>query len=145
MKSSCAVLYCRLCLVRLYDNFSTLSHKRHYFQKKKKLLKINYVLIFSTTFVWNIFHSTKKWGRYYHKYLHRSSCKVPFILVRFYWNLNSLDRFSKNTLISNSMKISPVWTELFHAGGRTDRNRQTDRQADITTIMVAFRNFTNKP
>jgi len=33
--------------------------------------------------------------------------------------------FSKNTQISNAMKICPVGAELFHADGRT--NRQTDK------------------
>jgi hypothetical protein len=42
------------------------------------------------------------------------------ILVRFEWNLNFLDRFKKNTEISNSMKILLVTTELFHTDRRTD-------------------------
>jgi hypothetical protein len=42
-------------------------------------------------------------------------------------------QISKNTQISNSMKIRPVGTELFHAG------RQTDRQK----VIAAFRNFSN--
>ena len=49
-----------------------------------------------------------------------SSCKVPVILVRFKRNLISLDRFSKNTQISNFTKIRPVGAELFHADGRAD-------------------------
>jgi hypothetical protein len=53
-----------------------------------------------------------------------SSCKVPVILVRSYWNLNFLNRFSKNTEIPNLTKIRPVGAELLHADGRTDR--QTD-------------------
>jgi hypothetical protein len=35
------------------------------------------------------------------------------------------DRFSKNTLISNLMKMRPVGGELLHGDGRTDR--QTGR------------------
>jgi len=37
------------------------------------------------------------------------------------------------------MKIRPVGTELFHADG------QTDRQTDMTKLIVAFHNFANPP
>jgi hypothetical protein len=49
--------------------------------------------------------------------VHWSSCRVPVILVRFYWKLNFLDRISRNTQISNLMKIRPVGAE-FHVDGR---------------------------
>jgi hypothetical protein len=65
------------CLTLPY--FSTLSHKGHDFRKNVIEHKMC-VLIFSTTFVWNISHS-KNWARYIN--VHRSSCKVPVILVRF--------------------------------------------------------------
>jgi len=35
-------------------------------------------------------------------------------------NFNFLDRFSKNTQISNFRKIYSVGSELFHANGQTD-------------------------
>jgi len=35
-------------------------------------------------------------------------------------------RFSKNTKISNVMKIRPVRAELFRAGGRTDRHEEAN-------------------
>ena len=34
--------------------------------------------------------------------------------------MNFLDRFSKNTQISNFMKIAPVAAEFFFANGQTD-------------------------
>jgi hypothetical protein len=46
--------------------FYTLSHKRHDFRQKVPEHK-TCVLIFSTTFVWNISLSEKKWAKYYHK------------------------------------------------------------------------------
>jgi Fe-S-cluster formation regulator IscX/YfhJ len=41
------------------------------------------------------------------------------------------------------MKIHPVGAELFHAGERM--GGQTDRQTDMTKLIVAFRNFSNTP
>jgi hypothetical protein len=60
-----------------YNIFSTLSHKRHDF-RKKKLLNTKCVLILSTIFVWNISHSKKKWARYYKK------CILVFMLSTLY-------------------------------------------------------------
>ena len=39
----------------------------------------------------------------------------------------------------NLIDIRPMGAELFHADGRTDR------QIDITRLIVAFRNFANVP
>ena len=41
------------------------------------------------------------------------------------------------------MKIRPVGAELFHAGGL--RDRQTDRQTDMTKLRVASRSFVSPP
>jgi hypothetical protein len=63
--------------------FSTFSHKRYDFRKKiLRNIKMCFV-IFSTTYFWNISHSKKKWARY-DKNVKLSSCKVPFIIVRFW-------------------------------------------------------------
>jgi hypothetical protein len=69
------------------------------------------------------------------KNVYRSSCKLPFILVRFQWNLNFLDKLSTNIQISNFKEIRPVGVEveLFHPYRRTD----------MTKLIVAFRNFAN--
>ena len=53
------------------------------------------------------------------KNVHRRSRKVLIILVRFQWNLNFLDKFSKKYL--KYLKIRPVGAELFHAERRTYR------------------------
>jgi hypothetical protein len=49
--------------------------------------------------------------------------------------LELLDILSKNTLVSNLMKISPVGAELLHAVGRTN----------MAELIVAFRDFANAP
>jgi len=41
------------------------------------------------------------------------------------------------------MKILLEGAELFHANERTDE--PTDRQTDITKLLVVFRNFANAP
>jgi leucyl aminopeptidase len=41
------------------------------------------------------------------------------------------------------MKIRPVGAELLYVDELTDR--KTDRQADITKLIVAFRSLTNAP
>ena len=61
-----------------------------------------------------------------------SSCKVPFVIVRFYSNLFSLQISEKKIIeIPNFMNICLVGAALFHA----------DRQ----TLRVTFRNFANVP
>jgi hypothetical protein len=50
-------------------------------------------------------------------------------------NLEFLDGFSKNTLMSNFMKIRPVGAGLFHEDGQTD----------MTKLMVVVRYFANAP
>jgi hypothetical protein len=93
-----------------------------FFRKKKKLLKITQVFWFSlqrlsqTSLIlrrvqWRIINA------------HRSSCKVPVILVTFYWNLNFLSIFSKHAQISNILKIRSGGAESFNPNRRTDRCR----------------------
>jgi hypothetical protein len=49
--------------------------------------------------------------------------------------LEFVDRFLKNTQISNVMTIRPVGAELFYEDGQTD----------MTKLIVAHRNFANAP
>ena len=42
------------------------------------------------------------------------------------FNESFLDRFSKNTQISNVIKIPPVVDELFHADGQTGRHDEVN-------------------
>jgi hypothetical protein len=65
------------------------------------------------------------------------SCKIFVILVRFEKKIvNFPNRFSKNTQMSNFMKICLVGTELFHADGRTDS--QADRHDEATSRFSKF-------
>jgi hypothetical protein len=70
--------------------FFTPSHKRNVFRGEKLLLNIN--VIFSTAFVWNIYHSKKNWTKYDHlMYIgphvnNRYSCQIV-IKLEFSWQI----------------------------------------------------------
>jgi hypothetical protein len=66
----------------------------------------------------------------------RSSFKVPVNLVGLRWISRKI--FEKPQ-ISNFTKILLVGAQFFHAGS------WTDRQTDMTELIVAFRNFANAP
>jgi len=71
------------------------------------------------------------------KNVYKSSRKESVILVRLWWNLNILDRFSKNPQMSKFMKILHVGEELFHGDGRTD--------TDMTKLVIGIRNSAKAP
>jgi hypothetical protein len=47
-------------------------------------------------------------------YVYRSSCTIPIIIVSFQWNLNFLNRFSKNALQIKFYNICSVENYLFN-------------------------------
>jgi hypothetical protein len=61
-------------------------------------------------------------------------------------NLEFSPRFSKKAQISTCMKIKIIAAEL-HATWKTDRrmDKQTDRQTEITKLLIALRNVANAP
>ena len=62
--------------------FPTLSHKLHYFRKKKKD-NIKYVFWFSLQLLYETFLSLRRTERDMIRYEYWSSCKVPVVPVRF--------------------------------------------------------------
>jgi hypothetical protein len=81
MQCAYAVLYCYPWSVWLYHIFSTLSHNRYDFQEKVIEHKMC-VLIFSTDLS-ETFIILRRTERDIIINVHKSSCKVPVILVRF--------------------------------------------------------------
>ena len=104
-------------------------------KKKKKLFEHKRcVSSFSTTHVWNIFHSKKNWARYDKKMYICLHVKYPLFFSYFNetW-IFTTDFLKKKTQISN-LRWEP-------SSVRTDG--RTERQTDVTKLIVAFRNFAN--
>ena len=75
----------------------------------------------------------------------------PLFLPDFNKTSHFLDKFSKNLLVSNFIKIRPVGDKRFHADwqtqGQTDRQTHTDRRTDMKKPTVAdsyLSNVSNK-
>jgi hypothetical protein len=69
----------------------------------------------------------------------KSSRKVLATLLTVQSDLNFVDRFLKNPLVTNLMKIRILGAELFHTDRQMDE--YTDRQTDLTKLTVAFHCF----
>jgi len=108
------------------------SHKRHDFRKKKVTEHKMRVLIFSTTFVWNISHSKKKWERYDKTMYNGLHVKYPSFLS----DCNETWIFS-----TDFGKVLIYFHENPSSGCRVVPYGRTD----ITKLIVTFRNFANTP
>ena len=149
MQCTCAVFLSVACPSPPY--FSTLSHKRQDFRLEviERTSKV-FVLVLSRICTRNISHSKMNWADVTIN-VHRSTCKVPvIIIVKFYWNLKILYRFSKkfssnkfHENSSNGRRAVPGGRRNGQTGGWTDRqtDRETDRQTDMKKLIVAFRNL----
>ena len=103
---------------------STVFYKRHVFRKKNvNEHKMCFFFLLSPQSLPEIFLIPGRIKRHLNKNIYWFSCKVSNILVRFQWNLNFLDRFSRNNQIPNLMKTRPVGAELFHSDRRTDMTK----------------------
>jgi len=100
------------------------------------------VLIFSTNFIWNISRYKQAWVRKL-KNVNWSACKVPDILVEFWWIFNFQDRFSKKKNSNIKFRKNPFSeSRAVPCGlidGRTDG--QMDKRTGMTKLIDAFRNF----
>jgi hypothetical protein len=95
-------------IIKLYNSFSKLFHKRYVLWKKVFENKMC-VLIFSATFMWNVFHYNKKWSRYDQT----TSCSLS-VIVKLY---NSFSKLSHklHVLRKKILKIKCViWFSLQH-------------------------------
>jgi hypothetical protein len=126
--------YCHLWPAPLYIIFPPYLIKATNFENVYRKHKMC-VLIFSTTFVWNISHSKEKWARYDKKCLLVFMQSTGYYSCQILINLNFWTVFRKNAQIYNLIKIRPMGAELFHA----------DWRSDMTELTVAFRNFANAP
>ena len=134
MQCTCNILSSVTCPPTL-PNFSTLSDKRQDFQKNVILHKMS-VSIFSTNFVWNIFHSKKHRARYDQNGISvcctYSGCYSCPIIIK--------PEFSKWIFKKYNIKfhkIHPMGAESFHRDGLTDR------WTGMTNLTVTFCNFAN--
>ena len=115
--------------------FPTLSNKRHDFRKKKVIEFEMCVLIFSTSFFWNISHSKKKWTRYDEMYI---GLYVKYML--FLSDFNETSSFSMN--FWNILKYKISWKSV---QWEPSCSMRTDERTDMTKLIVAFGNFANSP
>jgi hypothetical protein len=137
----CAVPYRHLWAVTLYNSPPPkLALNGAIFENK--LLNIKCVFWFSLQILSETFLIVRRNERAVIKNICWSSYKVSFILVRFYWPLNFLDRFSKNP--SNIKFHENMSSGSRVICGRTDRHDEANSRfshfcegAQKSTLKIA--------
>ena len=95
------------------------------------------VVAFSTNFVWKVSHYKKNWARYDQKCTRVGVWSVRYFSPIFMRLVFSRQVFEKYSYIN--------FHENPSSGSRVHANGQTDRQTDMTKVIVAFGNFGNAP
>ena len=133
-RMQCAVFYCCLWPARLYNIFSTLSHKRHDF--RKKILNYETCFDFLYTFCLKHFSFWEELREVWSKIFIGLHVKYPLFLSDF----NETWIFS--TKVQKILKYRILWK--FVQCGLSCCMR-SDGQTDMRKIIVAFRNFAKAP
>ena len=123
---ACTVFLSKACPALHY--FSTLLHKQHDFWWGEFEQKM-FVSIFSTSFVWSIYHSRKKWTR--------CGLHIKYLLF--------MSNFNKNWIFSMDFQKILKFHENPSSGSRVVTRGQTDGHTDMTKLTVAFRTLANVP
>jgi hypothetical protein len=118
-----------VCLAPPY--FSTLSHKRHDFKKKRYWTKMC-VLIFSTTFVCNISHYKKDWVRHLSWMYMALHVKYPLSFSNFY----------KTSIFSTDVRKIPKHQISWKF---TLWQPSCSMQTDVMRLIITFHSFANMP
>jgi hypothetical protein len=69
--------------------------------------------------------------------MNRSACKALIIFVRIKRNLTFPDRFTKNTQMSNLIKIRPVAVQSFHVDAPETRRKLNYLYRYISVVISA--------
>ena len=100
--------YRHLWPVRLWNIFSTLSHKRHDF-REKVIEHIMCVLIFSTNLIWSISHYNKNYAMYHHKYTQvfmQSARYACHVLMKLQFSRQDFEDYSDIKFHENPSSVS---------------------------------------